>query len=301
MSDTQGWINLYKPKNISSFQALNKIKKNFLIKKIGHAGTLDPQAEGILPIAVGNTTKLIPFIMNLNKIYNFTISWGTQTDTDDSSGKVLFKKNFIPTLSDIKMKSNKFTGYINQRPPNVSAIKIGGQRAYKLMRANKKIQIPTRVVFSKKIEIIEHIGFQTTFNIECGKGFYIRSLARDLAKELGTFGHVSELRRLKVGKFEKDTAILLDDLLKIRQRLSDINCLQSSVSMLDDILAYEIDEADEIKKISSGKSINLDEKILSKTSSNLLSKKIIFLTNNGKVLSFGNLIGNLFKPQKVLI
>ena len=301
-NDAQGWINVYKPVGISSFKALNKIKKNFRINKIGHGGTLDPNAEGILPIAIGKATKLIQFINTYQKEYDFEVKWGEQTSTDDKEGEIIGTSKNIPHFNDIKKKLIEFHGEIMQKPPKASAVKIQGIRAYKLLRkekffytTEKKVFLYSSKVFKSKNPLI------TRLIINCSKGFYVRSLARDLAEKLNTKGHIFSLKRTKVGKFDLKNVNLLDDLLKIRQELTEFKGFHTSISMLDDILAYEIDEADEIKKISSGKSINLDEKILSKTSSNLLSKKIIFLTNNGKVLSFGNLIGNLFKPQKVLI
>ena len=137
MTSKQGWINLYKPKNITSFKAVDSIKKNFLIKKIGHAGTLDPMAEGVLPIAIGKATKLIPHINIMKKEYAFTITWGSQTTTDDAEGKILFKSNYLPTKIEIENKIFHYLGFINQKPPKVSAVKIDGKRAYKLFRDNE--------------------------------------------------------------------------------------------------------------------------------------------------------------------
>ena len=132
MNNNQGWINLYKPKNLSSFQAIKKIKKNFSIKKIGHAGTLDPLAEGILPVALGKTTKLIPFVaMNLKK-YKFTITWGSQTSTDDISGSILHTSDNFPSQNKILSNLKNYSGIISQVPPTVSAVKINGKRAYSL-------------------------------------------------------------------------------------------------------------------------------------------------------------------------
>ncbi len=301
MNDIQGWINLYKPKNISSFKALNKIKKNFSLKKIGHAGTLDPLAEGILPIAIGKATKLIPFIKNELKTYNFTINWGSQTSTDDIEGDILFKTEFLPTLDQIKNKIKNFIGNFKQTPPKISAVKIGGKRAYKLYRENQTFEILPKTVFVKNLELTNHQITSTSFKIECGKGFYIRSLARDLALELKTFGHISSLEREKVGKFEKKTSILLDDLLKIGQRHNYINCILPTISMLDDILACEIVKPSDIKDLSFGRPIIIDENLLNTSQSKSLDKKIIFLSNKGDIVSFGKLVGNLFKPKKILI
>ena len=301
MNKIQGWINLYKPKNISSFNSINKIKKKFSIDKIGHAGTLDPLAEGILPVAIGKTTKLIPFVNQNIKKYNFTINWGKQTTTDDSEGSIINKSELIPDLENIISKSKNFTGHIMQKPPKVSAVKVNGERAYKLVRKNIEFDIKLKKVYVKSIKILKHNIPQTSFEIESGKGFYIRSFARDLSKELGTYGHISALERLKVGKFTKKSSILLDDLLKIGQRLTEINCIKPSISMLDDILAVEVEDQKDLINISLGRSIEIDENKLLSFSSDLLDNNLIFLSSNGDIVSIGKLVGNLFKPKKILI
>ena len=301
MSENQGWINLYKPKNISSFKAINKIKKKFLIKKIGHAGTLDPLATGILPIAIGKATKLIPFVNNDIKNYHFTVSWGIQTSSDDSDGEILNRSSIFPELKQIEKNKNKFLGLVSQIPPKVSAIKVNGQRAYKLVRKKQDFSIPPKEVFVKNIEVLSHKINKTSFSLECGKGFYIRSFARDIATQLGTFGHISSLERVKVGNFTKETSILLDDLLKIGERLDDFNYIKTSVSMLDDILAYEIEDKKDLKELSFGKSIKIKEEYIKKFSYKTIDKNFFFLSNNGNIVSIGKLEGNLFKPNKILI
>jgi len=301
MKNIQGWISLYKPKDISSFKAINKIKKKFFIEKIGHAGTLDPLAEGVLPVAIGKATKLISFINNDIKTYNFEVTWGSQTTTDDSDGTVLFESKLFPNKLDILKKIPNYLGHIKQIPPKVSAIKINGKRAYKLVREDKKFIIPPKLVFVKKLELITHMKNKTQFKIVCGKGFYIRSFARDLARDLKTYGHISSLEREKVGKFDKDRSILLDDLLKIGQRLNEINCILPTITMLDDILAYEVVEKKDIEELSLGRSIRIDENFFNNSQSNFDNKKNIFLSNNGDIVSFGKLVGNLFKPKKILI
>ena len=302
MNDIQGWINLYKPKNISSFQAINKIKKKFKFNKIGHAGTLDPMAEGILPIAIGKTTKLISFI-NLNlKIYEFNISWGSQTTTDDSKGDIIYSSNLIPKKTEIISKIKNLKGEIKQYPPKVSAVKINGERAYKLQRDNIAFETKPKNVYLNYVKIIKNFKKETKFEIESGKGFYVRSFARDLSHDLGTYGHISYLKRSKVGKFTEDKSILLDDLMKIVQRRSLINCIQSSISMLDDILAYEIHDMKDLKNLSLGNTIEIDVKKINKTFSNTsMDEKLIFLSKKGDIISVGKLVGNLFKPNKVLI
>ena len=302
MSNIQGWLNIYKPLNISSFAIIRRIKKKFNIDKIGHGGTLDPLAEGILPIAVGKTTKLIPFINSDVKEYEFEIKWGEQTSTDDREGKIIERTDNIPTLENIKIKLKEFRGIIMQKPPKASAIKIKGQRAYNLLRQNidfevgeKNVQIFETKIINWENELI------TKIKIKCGKGFYVRSFARDLAEKLDSKGHVHSLKRTKVGKFNINNANLLDDLLKIRQRLHEFRGFHSSVSMLDDILAYEVDDEESKLNLSHGKAINININLLNNPPLNLFDRKVIFLTNKGSVLSFGKLDGDLFKPDKVLI
>ena len=302
MSDIQGWLNIYKPLNISSFDVIREIKKKFNIKKIGHGGTLDPLAEGILPIAIGNTTKLISLINSNVKEYEFEIKWGEQTSTDDREGMIIERTDNIPTLENIKIKLKEFRGIIMQKPPKASAIKIKGQRAYNLLRQNidfevgeKNVQIFETKIINWENELI------TKIKIKCGKGFYVRSFARDLAEKLDSKGHVHSLKRTKVGKFNINNANLLDDLLKIGQRLHEFRGFHSSVSMLDDILAYEVDDEKSKFNLSHGKAINININLLNNPPLNLFDRKVIFLTNKGSVLSFGKLDGDLFKPNKVLI
>jgi tRNA pseudouridine55 synthase len=302
MSNIQGWLNIYKPLNISSFAIIRRIKKKFNIDKIGHGGTLDPLAEGILPVAVGKTTKLIPFINSDVKEYEFEIKWGEQTSTDDREGKIIERTDNIPTLENIKIKLKEFRGIIIQKPPKASAIKIKGERAYNLLRQNidfevgeKNVQIFETKIINWENELI------TKIKIKCGKGFYVRSFARDLAEKLDSKGHVHSLKRTKVGKFNINNANLLDDLLKIGQRLHEFKGFHSSVSMLDDILAYEVDDEESKLNLSHGKEINININLLNNPPLNLFDRKVIFLTNKGSVLSFGKLDGDLFKPDKVLI
>ena len=301
MISKQGWINLYKPKNITSFKAINSIKKKFLINKIGHAGTLDPMAEGVLPIAIGKATKLIPYISNMNKEYEFTVTWGIQTTTDDAEGEILFESSYLPKRKEIEKKIINYIGFISQIPPKVSAVKINGKRAYKLFRENKKFTIQPKKVFIEDLCITDHSINKTSFKILCGQGFYVRSLARDLAIDLKTYGHISSLKRSKVGKFSEKNSILLDDLLKIGQTHEEINCISTTISMLDDILAYEIEEKLDIENLSFGRSIKIDERKIINPSSINLDKKNIFLFKKGDIVSIGKLDGNLFKPNKILI
>ena len=297
----QGWINLFKPKRISSFSAIYKIKKKFNIKKIGHAGTLDPSAEGILPIAINKTTKLIPFVNISSKKYLFTLKWGEQTSTDDSEGEVINYSNKTPSEEEINRIVNSFIGYQNQIPPKASAVKVNGKRAYAVLRENKNFSLVSKKVFLKSITFLFSDNNTSSFEIDCGKGFYVRSLARDIANKLGTFGHVVELKRTKVGHFTENNSILLDDTLKIGQSEFEFNCIHSSISMLDDILAYEIEEKKDLNDLSLGKSIFINKKKLIKKPLNSDKEELVFLSKKGNIVSFGKLSEDLFKPNKVLI
>ena len=299
MNNFDGWINLYKPLKLSSFQVLKIIKKKFNVSKIGHAGTLDPLAEGILPIAVGSATKMIAFIQDTKKEYEFAIKWGEQTSTDDREGKIISISNFIPNCDQINKKIKKYKGLIKQKPPKASAVKINGIRAYNLLRTNKKFETNERIVEIFDAKHLHQIKNNISlFKIECGKGFYIRSFARDLGDDLNTKAHVYSLKRTKVGKFNLNNAILLDDLLKIRQMALGNRGFHSTVSVLDDILAIEINDEKIIRDISHGKFINfknLPEDL--KT----IDNKLYFISNKNKIISIGFFEGSLFKPKKVFI
>jgi tRNA pseudouridine55 synthase len=297
---SQGWINLYKPVGVSSFSAIYKIKKKFNIKKLGHAGTLDPNAEGVLPIAINKTTKLIPFININTKKYIFKIKWGEQTSTDDSEGEIINYSNKIPKEFDIKKIINSFLGCIDQIPPKASAIKVKGRRAYSVLREKKYFVLEPKKVFLKSISFLGSNNNTSKFLIECGKGYYVRSLARDIAQKLETYGHVIELKRTKVGNFQDKGSILLDDLIKIRQSDFEFNCIHSSISMLDDILAYEVEEKKDLNDLSLGKSIFINNNKLIKQPLNSDKKELVFLSHRGNIVSFGKLSGDLFQPNKVL-
>ena len=297
----QGWVNLYKPKGISSFSAIYKIKKKFNIIKIGHAGTLDPEAEGILPIAINKTTKLIPFVNVSSKKYLFKVKWGEQTSTDDLEGVVINNSNKIPSEEEINKIISSFLGFQDQVPPKASAVKVNGKRAYAVLRENKNFSLDSKKVFLKSITFLFSNINTSSFEIDCGKGFYVRSLARDIAYKLGTYGHVVELKRTKVGQFTEKSSILLDDILKIGQSEFEFNCIHSSISMLDDILAYEVEEKKDLNDLSLGKSIFINKKKLIKKPLNSDKEELVFLSKKGNIISFGKLSEDLFKPNKVLI
>jgi tRNA pseudouridine55 synthase len=199
--DVHGWVVLDKPVGMTSTHAVAVVKRAFSAKKAGHAGTLDPLASGLLPIALGEATKTVPFVMDGRKAYQFTVAWGTQTDTDDTEGKVVATSDSRPGEAAIAALLPRFTGTIQQVPPKFSAIKIAGERAYDLAREGEEVALSARPVEIDALRIVSHDGATTTFEAECGKGTYVRAIARDLGLELGCLGHVAHLRRTRVGPF----------------------------------------------------------------------------------------------------
>ena len=207
-----GWVVLDKPYNMTSTQAVGKIRWLFGAAKAGHAGTLDPLATGILPIALGEATKAVPQVQDGTKMYRFAVKWGSATTTDDTEGEVIATSDVRPERSALEAILPHFTGTIMQRPPIFSALKIDGERAYDLARAGEVVELAEREIDVDAIAIVEHGTEQTVLEVTCGKGTYVRSLARDMAEVLGTRGHVSMLHRAAVGPFVDSDAVTIDQL-----------------------------------------------------------------------------------------
>jgi tRNA pseudouridine55 synthase len=211
--DVNGWLVLDKPVGMTSTHAVSVIKRLFAAKRAGHAGTLDPLASGCLPIALGEATKTVPFVMDGRKTYHFTVRWGEERDTDDAEGRAVASNPARPAPEAIRALLPRFTGTIAQVPPRFSALKIEGERAYDLAREGRAVELAPRPVDIHRLEFVampdaEH----TVLAAECGKGTYVRALARDLGRELGCLGHVVALRRTAVGPFTQDCAVTLDAL-----------------------------------------------------------------------------------------
>ncbi|AGB42524.1 tRNA pseudouridine(55) synthase TruB [Mesorhizobium sp. ESP6-5] len=207
-----GWVVLDKPVGMGSTEAVSKIKWLFQAEKAGHAGTLDPLASGMLPIALGEATKTVPYVQDGAKIYRFTVAWGQERSTDDLEGPVTKEADQRPSEADIRVLLPKYTGVIMQTPPQFSAIKIAGERAYDLAREGETVDIPPREIEIGRLDIVEHKPDQTIFEVECGKGTYVRSLARDMGRDLGCFGHISELRRVEVEPFTPEDFVTIAEL-----------------------------------------------------------------------------------------
>ena len=208
-----GWVVLDKPVGMGSTEAVSKIKWLFQAEKAGHAGTLDPLASGMLPIALGEATKTVPYVQDGAKIYRFTVAWGEERSTDDLEGPVTKSSDQRPAEAEIRALLPKYTGVIMQTPPQFSAIKIAGERAYDLAREGETVDIPAREVEIGRLR--HHRASRrrhTVFEIECGKGTYVRSLARDMGRDLGCFGHIAELRRIEVDPFTPEDFVTIAEL-----------------------------------------------------------------------------------------
>ena len=246
-----GWVNLEKPRGISSAKAAAIVKRVFDAAKVGHGGTLDPLASGVLPIALGEATKTVSYTMGKSKSYEFSLVWGAETSTDDTEGKITRQSDIRPLDDDIDRALAQFHGVIDQVPPNYSAIKIKGARAYDLARqvgaGHPLPALEPREVWIEQFRRLESDQVGARFFVGCGKGAYIRALARDLGRALGSAAHVTSLRRLSVGQFHVDHAISLDFLEKLTHSAAAFEHLHPVLSALDDIPALPISRAEATK------------------------------------------------------
>ena len=217
-----GWLILDKPVGMTSTEAVAKVKRLFDAEKAGHAGTLDPLASGCLPIALGEATKTVSFAMDGKKLYRFTVRWGEERTTDDEEGTVSERSDHRPTEEDIRAIMPDFTGAIMQIPPRFSAVKIAGERAYDIARDTTRegetVDLEPREIVVHRLDLVSHDGEKAVFQAECGKGTYVRALARDMGRRLGSFGHVAGLRRLSVGPFGEEAMIPLEKLEELRHK-----------------------------------------------------------------------------------
>jgi len=257
--DINGWLILDKPQNMSSATAVNSTRHLFNANKNGHTGTLDPFATGVLPIAFGEATKLIPFITEGIKEYAFTLKFGSDTTTDDIEGETVHSGGRIPSREEILQILPSFLGDIWQTPPIYSAIKIDGERAYKLARKGEEIEIPKRNIHIFSLELLNQ-SFQDSFDfrVTCSKGTYIRTLGRDIALKLNTFGHLTALRRLKCGIFSIEDTISLENLKNMEYKTITQDLLLPVETALRDIAALAVSAEDAAKlKLGQGLSPKL--------------------------------------------
>ena len=250
-----GWLVLDKPAGMTSTQAVGAVRRLFQAAKAGHGGTLDPLATGLLPIALGEATKTVPYIMDGLKTYRFTLRFGEARSTDDAEGEVTARSDLRPMDAAIRQELPAFCGRIQQRPPAFSALKVDGQRAYDLARAGETVELASREILIERFELLERPDpDHAVFEVCSGKGAYMRSLARDLAIALGTVGHVAALRRIAVGPFGEADAISLDSLRALGHSPAASRHLLPVATALDDIPALAVTDS-EASRLRCGQSV----------------------------------------------
>jgi tRNA pseudouridine55 synthase len=278
-----GWLVLDKPLGMSSTQALGKARWLLNAEKAGHGGTLDPLASGVLPLAFGEATKTVNWAMDGRKSYRFTAKWGAETSTDDLEGEVTQSTGNVATQQSIETILNRYIGEIDQTPPAFSAIKVDGERAYDLARAGETVTLKSRKINIESLQIEAHAAdnSETTFRVACGKGTYVRSIARDIGRELGCLAHVTLLRRLAVGPFTEKDSISLETLEKIVHSPPSENSLSGLLrpieTVLDGIPALAV-MVPEARRLQQGQKVLLPE------TEPVSEAEAVLITSEGKPL-----------------
>jgi tRNA pseudouridine55 synthase len=296
--DVHGWVVLEKPVGMTSTHAVSVVKRLFTAKRAGHAGTLDPLASGCLPIALGEATKTVPFVMDSRKLYRFTIRWGEERDTDDAEGRVVTTSAERPTADAIRALLPAYTGTIQQIPPKYSAIKIEGERAYDLARDGQTVELAARTVDIGRLDLVETPDRDhAVLEAECGKGTYVRSLARDFGRALGCFGHVSALRRAAVGSFTEKTMIPLEELEALCHRAaageaSLADALMPVETALDDIPALAVSRVD-AARLTRGQAVLLRGRDAPSF------RGTVYVTVSGQLLALAELDRGEIVPKRV--
>jgi tRNA pseudouridine55 synthase len=293
-----GWLVLDKPQGMTSTQAVGLVKRLFRAQKAGHAGTLDPLATGVLPIALGEATKTVPVVMDGFKAYRFTVRWGAETTTDDAEGQVVRTSDLRPTREQIEGLLPRFTGLIEQIPPDFSAVKVEGERAYDLAREGEVLDLAARPVVVERLHLVDSPDAETTvLEADCGKGTYVRALARDLGRALGCFGHVIALRRTEVGPFTEADAVGPDRVRALAEADAEsavtlLSTLLPIEAALEDILAVPVSSAD-AARLGRGQPVLLrgrDAPIVSGPA---------YAVSRGRVVAMGEIEKGQLRPTRV--
>ena len=281
-----GFINLNKPSGMTSHDAVNRVRKIFSTRKVGHAGTLDPQACGVLPIAINQATKFIEYLADCDKTYRAEILFGTATDSGDLEGEVIARaENFyMPTADELNAALKNFVGEIEQTPPKFSAIKIHGRKAYDLARKNLAFDMPTRRVKISRLELVAIDENSATIEIDCGKGTYIRSLAIDIGERLNLPATLKNLLRLKVGDFDLKSSLTLDEIKNFGE-----DCLLPIEDCLKHLPTFELDER-RIRAFMNGLP----------TTIHLPDEKVLRIISGGKFLGVGRIERGELRSSKII-
>ncbi|MBY3185146.1 tRNA pseudouridine(55) synthase TruB [Rhizobium sp. 25PS6] len=295
-----GWLILDKPVDFGSTEAVSKIKWLYKAEKAGHAGTLDPLASGMLPIALGDATKTVPYVMDGRKIYEFTVSWGEERATDDLEGEVTKSSDKRPSEQQIRDILPGYIGTISQVPPQFSAIKIAGERAYDLAREGETVEIPSREVDIFRLTLLACPDTDSAhFEVECGKGTYVRALARDFGRELGCYGHVSGLRRTFVAPFAEEAMVPLADLVALEaiedmdERLAALDALLINTCEALSSLPHLVINDDQAHRLKMG------NPILVRGRDAPVAESEAYATARGKLIAIGEIGQGEFRPKRV--
>jgi tRNA pseudouridine55 synthase len=293
-----GWVILDKPLGLSSARAVTAVRRLFNAAKAGHAGTLDPLATGVLPIALGEATKAVPYVMAGAKTYRFALRWGVAMDTDDGEGRVIAESASRPPADAIRAALPHLTGVISQTPPAYSALKIAGARSYALAREGVAVALPSRAVTVERLELIdEPDADHAVFEADVGKGTYIRALGRDLGQALGTLAHVTALRRLRVGPFLAERAISLEKLAEFAHYGRASEHLYSVETALDDIPALAVTDG-EAASLRQGRSVR--GAFTEARRRGFDEGTVVCAMASGRLVAFAEICGESLRPVRVL-
>ncbi len=298
-----GWVILDKPPGMGSTQAVAAVRRIFDAQKAGHAGTLDPMATGILAIALGEATKTVPFAMDADKTYRFTARWGEGRDSDDAEGKVTGTSDARPTAEAIEAMLPRFTGVLSQVPPTYSAVRVGGERAYDLARDGETVALEAREVEVFEARLLNAVQDSAEFEITCGKGTYVRSWVRDIAQTLGTLGHVTALRRTRLGGWEEKDAVTLETLTPFMHSPAAFGYLKPLATALDGIPALAVSGSDTVR-IRSGNPILIRSSLYARMKDGLgegdLTGQAVYLKEeDGSPVALAEIAGGELRPFRV--
>jgi tRNA pseudouridine55 synthase len=305
--DVSGWLVLDKPEDLTSTDAVSIVRRLYNANKGGHAGTLDPLASGVLPIALGEATKTVPWLMEADKTYRFTVRWGVSTATQDREGEAIATSDARPEPADVAAALATFLGEIEQVPPQFSAVKVDGERAYDLAREGQVLDLKARPVVLYEAQAIETLDADhTVIAVRSGKGFYIRALVRDLAQKLGVEGHVSQLRRTAVGPFREEDAVGLDELRELVHKAAAFERLRPVETALADIPALAVTE-DDAFKLRQGRPIvllphvieDLKQRFRPRTIAGQDASRAAVALHAGSAVALGDVRAGRFSPTRV--
>ncbi len=296
-----GWLVLDKPYGITSNDALGKIKRILHPQKVGHAGTLDPRATGCLPLAFGEATKTVSFVMDGRKIYRFEVTWGAETNTDDTEGEVVATSDVRPDADAIRAVLADFTGTIMQVPPAFSAIKVDGERAYDLAREGETVELEARPIDVHRLDLVDcPDANRAVFEAECGKGTYVRALARDMGRRLGSRGHVTDLRRLLVGPFGEEDMVTLDELAEAAEELEEGQGIEALVEEFILPVREAMDNLEEVPvSLEDAAKIRKGMAVLLRGRSAPLACEAAFASHAGVPVALGAIDKGRFQPSRV--